>query len=209
MKLYFSSLEISQLLEEEQKCFSLQEDSIIVVQSTKPAIVLGVSNNPKEYLKENIEIPIYKRQSGGGAVFVDENTILVSFIIKSLPFHFPEEILNWAFSFYKKIFNHSFFSLKDRDFVLGNKKCGGNALYIKRNGWLLHTSFLWDFSPEKMEKYLLMPPKIPTYRNNRTHAEFLCALKDYFSCRENVVRNVFETIDAVLFLSQNEKKMSY
>ena len=74
------------------------------------------------------------------------------------------------------------FSLREDDYVLnGTKKMGGNAQAITgRQGWLHHTSFLWDYKDINMERYLKLPEKRPDYRSNRTHQDFLVKLKDYY-----------------------------
>ena len=71
------------------------------------------------------------------------------------------------------------FELKENDYVLGERKIGGNAQSIIKGGWLHHTSFLWDFDAEHME-YLTLPDKRPDYRGDRQHEEFLVRLKDYY-----------------------------
>jgi hypothetical protein len=51
---------------------------------------------------------------------------------------------------------------------------------------------LWDFQPENM-KYLQNPSKQPAYRSRRDHADFLCRLKDYITCKSNDdLYNAFE-----------------
>lgn len=71
------------------------------------------------------------------------------------------------------------FSLRENDYVFGDLKMGGNAQSIIKDGWLHHTSFLWDYEPEKME-YLTLPSKRPDYRGDRPHNEFLVKLQPYF-----------------------------
>ena len=71
------------------------------------------------------------------------------------------------------------FELRENDYILGNRKMGGNAQTIVKNGWLHHTSFLWDFDPENM-LYLTLPKKRPEYREDRSHDEFLVKLKDTY-----------------------------
>ena len=56
---------------------------------------------------------------------------------------------------------------------------GGNAQTIVKNGWLHHTSFLWDYQPENME-YLTLPKKRPDYRQDRAHDDFLVKLNQTY-----------------------------
>lgn len=71
------------------------------------------------------------------------------------------------------------FQLRENDYILGDRKMGGNAQAIVGGGWLHHTSFLWDFDKDNM-KYLTMPSKRPEYRGNRSHDDFIVCLKDSF-----------------------------
>jgi lipoate-protein ligase A len=48
-----------------------------------------------------------------------------------------------------------------------------------------HTSFLWDYAPDRME-YLKQPPKMPGYRKNRTHGSFLCGLKEHYPTKQGL-----------------------
>ena len=72
------------------------------------------------------------------------------------------------------------FQLLENDFVMGDFKIAGNAQTITKEGWLHHTSFLWDFDPQNMERYLTLPAKRPLYRQNRSHAQFLTSLQSVY-----------------------------
>lgn len=68
------------------------------------------------------------------------------------------------------------FSLRENDYCLGHRKMGGNAQSIVRNGWLHHTSFLWDFDKNNMNYLEAVPAKKPKYRGERSHDDFLVKL---------------------------------
>lgn len=82
------------------------------------------------------------------------------------------------------------FSLREDDYILTTttkdgeeeaRKIGGNAQAITgRQGWLHHTSFLWDYKDINMERYLKLPEKRPDYRVDRTHRDFLVRLRDHY-----------------------------
>ncbi len=148
---------------------------------------MGISGEPKLLLdlpkvaQENI--PVIKRFSGGGTVIVDEETFFVTFIIAKPDLDlapYPEPILKWSAGLYSAAWNIPGFHLRENDYCIGEKKCGGNAQYMRKDRWVHHTSFLWDFRPENME-VLLLPPKRPAYRKDRSHDEFLCRLKSFGS----------------------------
>jgi lipoate---protein ligase len=157
----------------------------IINSGSSPAIVMGISGKIEELV--NIEqaneqnIPIIKRFSGGGTVVIDENTLFVTIIGNSKELNvpcFPEPIYKFTESIYKDVFDTLPFELKQNDYILNERKCGGNAQYIKKDRWLHHTSFLWDYNPVFMS-LLKHPKKTPEYRKNRAHEDFICTLKDF------------------------------
>ena len=92
------------------------------------------------------------------------------------------------------------FALRENDYVLGERKMGGNAQMITKGAWLHHTSFLWDYDEENME-YLTLPKKRPDYRQDRSHDEFLVKLKtviddtnnrSFFNAMKDACSNEFE-----------------
>ncbi len=189
-----------QLLLEEKL---LREDSrnfCILNEGSSPAIVMGISGKPEELIHyskaQELQIPLIQRFSGGGTVVVDKDTLFVTFLCNKEEFSFPaypERIMKWTETFYHQALELPNFALKENDFVLGDFKCGGNAQYIKKERWLQHTSFLWDFCPKKMES-LLLPRKKPKYREDRSHLDFLCTLNNHFSSKEIFFQNIKTTL---------------
>jgi lipoate-protein ligase A len=180
-----------QLQLEEKLLREKSEEYCLINTGSSPAIVMGISGKADMLIHEDQNhLPVLRRFSGGGTVVIDENTIFVTFICNktSHPFPaYPEPILRWAESQLAPVTPG--LTLRENDFVLGEKKCGGNALYIKKDRWLIHTSFLWDYDPEKMA-LLKYPPKTPTYRQRRSHTEFICRLKDYFPSQESWIEKL-------------------
>ncbi len=184
----FEQLQLEEMLlrNDPRNIFILSEGSTI------PSIVLGISNAPERHVHlqkaSAMNIPLIRRFSGGGTVVVDEGTIFVTIIAhKSLLQGLslaPEPILHFAKSLFAPTFTtESVFTLKENDFTLGDKKCGGNALYLKKERFLLHTSFLWTYLPERLS-LLKHPPKMPSYRHGRPHEEFVCSIKEHFPSKE-------------------------
>lgn len=173
-----------------------QRNWCLINHSTPSTIVLGISGNPKELLfinhvKED-SIPVIRRFSGGGTVFTDQETIFITWIINNFsnsPFPFAESILTWVKSLYQGFFPKNFL-LQDNDYCILNKKIGGNALYIQKNRWLLHSSFLWDFNNSLMNRYLKLPKQQPSYRKNRTHNDFLEKLSNFYDNKESFIFNL-------------------
>lgn len=180
---------LTQLQIEESLLKADERNFCVLNQGTPPAIVMGISGKAEsliflERLKE-WKMPLIKRFTGGGTVVVDEDTLFVSFIIqkKEALKITQESIHQWTSSFYQKVFDHPEFSLLENDYVLGVKKMGGNAQYIRKSRFLHHTSFLWSYDKSRMS-LLKMPPKIPNYREARSHEAFLCKLEDHLPSKD-------------------------
>lgn len=159
----------------------------IVNKGTPPAIVLGISGKAEEHIDlpalANVPIPVIRRFSGGGTVVVDEHTTFVTWIANSGCTGVdccPKKVMQWTANLYQRAFKNVDFQLIENDYAIGHKKCGGNAQYMRRDRWLHHTSFLWDYHPERMQ-LLKKPPKMPHYRQDRSHANFLCRLHESFA----------------------------
>lgn len=174
---------LDQLRLEEALLRAGDENWCILNCGTEPAIVMGISAKPEEVvnfeLLKSQPVPLIRRYSGGGTVFVDQNTFFASLILNhdvtgKAPY--PKEIMEWSAELYQKMP----FQFRENDYVIGDRKCGGNAQYFTKNRLVHHTSFLWDYAPDQME-YLKHPPKMPAYRKNRAHNTFLCPLKEHYS----------------------------
>ena len=179
-----------------------QRNWCIINEGSPDAIVLGISGKPNElihfdHLKKN-PVPLIRRFSGGGTVFVDQNTYFITFIcntsfVSASPF--PESIMKWTTQLYQPLFDPHPFTLQENDYVIGQQKCGGNAQFICKQRWLHHSSFLWDYCPTKMN-YLLIPPKMPAYRQKRSHQDFLCRLRDYWSDKQQFKEQFLNLLSA-------------
>ena len=161
-----------------------------------PGIVMGISGKPELLIDEAMmarhPIPLIRRFSGGGTVFVDQDTLFVTWICNQSQTNIPccpEKIHRWAAAQYSMMP----LKLLENDYVIGERKCGGNAQYLCKQRWLHHTSFLWDYDPLNM-RYLKMPPKTPVYRQMRSHDDFLCRLKEHFSSRSQFQQTLLQQL---------------
>lgn len=107
-------------------------------------------------------------------------------------------------------------ALRENDYVFGEHKVAGNAQSIGKSGWLHHTCWLWDYQPEHMQ-YLQLPTKRPSYRQDRTHDDFLTTLQvqfpilkktQFYTCLKQVVETQFDleivTLPTVMELVQTK-----
>lgn len=197
---------LEQLKLEEALLRTDDQNWCILNEGTPPAIVMGISGKVQELINSEYHsknpVPIIKRFSGGGTVFVDHNTYFVTLICNENAVDvpcFPKPLMQWNANLYKSFLDERF-TLKDNDYVMDNRKFGGNAQYIRKNRWLHHSSLLWDFNLENMN-YLLMPPKIPAYRERRLHKDFLIPLKSFIQNRNELYPKILEQMEKYFSLS--------
>lgn len=199
--IYLQNYPIFQQLQLEEALLKADDRNWCLINEGSPkAIVLGISGLPTDFIDlnrwEENPVPLIKRFSGGGTVFVDENTLFVSFIGNTfdlqVPCH-PAAVLEWTGSLYSHVFNGMDFRIRENDYAIGWKKFGGNAQYLRKNRWLHHSSLLWDYDPSNMN-YLHLPKKIPKYREGRSHGDFLCTLKEYFPMRQEIIHKLLIAI---------------
>jgi len=187
----------------------------IINQSSPPAIVMGISGKAERMVHMDLlcakNIPLIKRFSGGGTVFTDENTVFITFIMQAdtLPLSpYPEHVMKWSGDFYTRALSLPEFRLHENDYIIGSKKCGGNAQYFCKGRWLHHSSFLWDYDPMNM-LLLQHPPKMPNYRHNRPHHEFLSSLKKYFPQKIDFIQSVLSELQKVFNLDLDSGKEDF
>ncbi len=206
------SVPIFEQLQLEEALLRSSDLNVCLINRGSPrAIVMGISGKPEELIDlasvKRDRVPVIKRFSGGGTVIVDEQTLFISFLFEKgvLPIHpFPEPILRWSGELYTESWKIPGFHLVENDYAIGKLKCGGNAQYIKKDRWLHHTSFLWDYREENME-YLLLPTKRPKYRESRSHEEFLCRLKDFVPSKETLIQQLIEHLKSRFTVEALEK----
>jgi len=174
----------------------------LINHGTTPAIVMGISGQLEQLVCLNRlrrdPLPIIRRFSGGGTVVVDEQTLFSTFICNAdaLPIQpYPRDIMRWTERFYQPVFSEQPFAMRENDFVIGERKFGGNAQSIIKGRWLHHSSLLWDYNSTLMD-YLTLPAKRPNYRQDRPHCSFLCKLSDYFDQLDAVKSKVVESLSA-------------
>lgn len=192
--LELQQIPIFEQLQLEEALLRTDERSFCIINRGSPrAIVMGLSGIPEELLDLELvrkdSIPVIKRYSGGGTVIIDEETLFITFLFakKTLPIApFPESILRWSTEIYQTAWQLPHFSLSENDYTLKERKCGGNAQYIRKDRWMHHTSFLWDYKEENMD-YLHLPQKRPAYRLDRSHSDFLCRLKEIAPSQQTLI----------------------
>jgi lipoate-protein ligase A len=172
----------------------------ILNHGSKPAIVMGISGVREKLIDVDLisqkPVPVIRRFSGGGTVFIDPNTVFATWIWNSKDLEIaccPQKVFTWSTDFYQQAFSKIEMTLREYDYVIGDRKWGGNAQYFCKGRWLHHSSMLWDYNCENMQ-YLLMPEKRPSYRQKRSHDDFLCSLKEHYPSKKLVREKIENTM---------------
>ncbi len=197
--LRFDLLSIFEQLQVEEALLRTGSGNWCILNSGSPlsAIVMGISGKAEEHIEPHAQISVIRRFSGGGTVVVDDQTCFFSLILDHDLFSCscPKKFLAYCGSLIKPAFSHLPFQVSENDFTLDDQKIGGNAQHFTNLRRIHHTSFLWDYSKEKMS-LLKFPSKVPQYRKGRDHNSFCTTLKDHFSSKNDFLDQVEKAISS-------------
>ena len=90
--------------------------------------------------------------------------------------------------------------------AIGGKKFSGNAQARKKEYFLHHGTFLYDFDIPKVKIYLKHPPKEPAYRKGRHHEDFLTNINLTREELKSAVLEAFPADEGVYKPSRDEIK---
>lgn len=149
-------------------------------------LILGRSNTAENSLVEELvlsdKIDVYQRPSGGEAVLLSENTLVVSckFKIKNvLKTHEYFDKINKKII--KALENQNVKNLYQKgisDISINEKKILGSSIYRKSDTVFYHAVINISEDIDNIQKYLKHPRKEPDYRKGRDHKSFVTNLKD-------------------------------
>lgn len=101
-----------------------------------------------DYLKSQ-NIKLFRRPTGGGCVYADENNTMFSIITKKLPnFSFKDHLIHIVNSM--KLLNVNLEFSGRNDILFEGKKVSGNAFLQNKHGMLLHGTLLYNCNLETM-----------------------------------------------------------
>lgn len=148
-------------------------------------LILGRSNNAQDslfidkVLQDKIEV--YQRPSGGEAVILTPNTLVLSAIDiiegrknpKEVFKRFNETIIDILSGIGIKKLNQKGIS----DISIGEKKILGSSMYRLKNKLFYHAVLNVSEPIETIANYLKHPKREPDYRKGRNHSEFVTNLQ--------------------------------
>lgn len=161
------------------------------------------------------KIPVYRRPSGGGTVYADENNLMFSIVKrKSKDTSFKEE-LNRIVKALNDMNIPATFSGRN-DMLIGDKKISGNSFLQTKDGMVIHGTLLFDTDLDTMIKAItpssekLVSKGIESIRSRVTNIKTYTNLSlDHF--REQLEQNlttqkVTLTQETIWQLSKDAKK---
>ncbi len=162
------------------------------------AVILGASCRLRDEVRVEAcradGVPIARRSSGGGTVVIGPGALNVTVVlpIAAEPAAFrsvdtaQQFVLNLVAEQLRRD-GPEVEMLGSGDLTIGGRKFAGSAQRRLRNFLMIHASILYDFDLPLLDRYLAMPPRQPSYRANRTHADFVINLP---MTRDAIVRSI-------------------
>ena len=157
-------------------------DTIILVASENPYVCVGYHQDidaevDRDYCRSH-DLPVYKREVGGGAVYLDQNQVFVQWIFN--PEHLPAD-LPGQFDLYTRPLVETYQSLgidaylrPINDIHVGGKKIGGTGAAQIGNARVLVGSLMFDFDKETMSEVLKVS-------SEKMRDKVFQSLKDYMT----------------------------
>ena len=150
------------------------DTAVVLGRGSKPSIELNLPNCTID------RVPILRRRGGGCSVVLDPGNLIFSAA-------FPLPGLGGIHDAYDRVTGWLIRGLSDcgipgirregvTDLAFDGMKIGGGCIYRQRGMLFYSTTILFDPEIDKIERYLLHPPREPDYRHGRTHGEFITSL---------------------------------
>ena len=148
----------------------------------KTIAVLGYSQNPQQELipveVEKAEIPVYQRRGGGGAVLLSSGCICLALRLKRRKESGIADYFASVNGFIRDVLREEMgidaVPAGISDLCVGDRKISGSSLYLSRDYALYLGSLLVSAPMAMMDCFLAFPTRVPDYRRNRSHKDFLC-----------------------------------
>ena len=163
----------------------LEADDYFFMWQVEPSVIFGrnqVAENEVnfEYCRQN-GIQVYRRKSGGGCVYADQDNLMMSFVT-------PEENVGLTFN---RFINMLLLVLRKlgveatgtthNDVMIGGRKVSGTAFYHLPGRSIVHSTMLYDTNMEHMLNAITPGPEKLEAKGIKSVRQRITLLKDYMS----------------------------
>ena len=172
--------------------FQLPDGILRIWEPAQHFVVLGRGSQvDKEVHVERCKrqgVPILRRCSGGATIITGPGCLMYSVVIPltedggladvdTIHATVLERMVTALDSGAQSVLRDGTSDLVVVDSDSVRRKFSGNSLRFGRISVLYHGTLLYDFQQELVGEYLKTPPRMPDYRRNRTHDQFLTNLQ--------------------------------
>lgn len=163
----------------------LEADDYFFMWQVEPSVIFGrnqVAENEVnfEYCRQN-GIQVYRRKSGGGCVYADQDNLMMSFVT-------PEENVGLTFN---RFINMLLLVLRKlgveatgtthNDVMIGDRKVSGTAFYHLPGRSIVHSTMLYDTNMDHMLNAITPGPEKLEAKGIKSVRQRITLLKDYTS----------------------------
>jgi len=181
------NLSLDEALLESAEAVSQPTEILRIWEAVSPHVVVGRASKLAEEV--NLEacrergIPVFRRTSGGAAVVAGPGCMMYAVVLNydKRPFlRALDQCHQFVMSkiadpLAKHVEGIQF--LGTCDLTWNDRKFSGNSLRCKRSNVLYHGTLLYDFDLSLVSQLLRHPPRMPGYRNDRQHSDFVANLR--------------------------------
>lgn len=184
--IYFLNSEINKIsyyLAIEDYFLNYTNEEVFFIWNIDKSIIIGKNQLLEgevniNFTKKN-SIPIYRRPSGGGAIYADNGCFMFSFISRNIN---KDEVykskLTMIVEALKKIGIDAYFSGRN-DLMFKEKKFSGNAFYSNEKGSVLHGTFLFDTNLSDLVRSITPDNEKLISKGIKSVSERVINLKEY------------------------------
>ena len=199
------NLALDEALLEEAEAAGCPQETMRVWEFDRPVVVVGRSSRVQREVHgdacRELEIPVLRRISGGGAVVAGPGCLMYSLVLsyrrrpalRSLD-HAHCIVLGTLAAALTPLAP----GLQPRgtcDLAVGERKVSGNSVRAKREHLLYHGTLLYDFPLELIGRCLAMPPREPAYRGSRPHEAFVANLTADAATIRRALQTAWEAVE--------------
>lgn len=149
-------LSLDKYLEIEQQLVGKATDDLLMTWVVAPTVIIGrhqvLENEVNVPYCRQENIPIIRRQSGGGCVYADEGNMMISWVSSS---PHPEDVFHhYLTSICQALTSIGIPAVRSQhnDIMVGDRKISGNACYALSSGTIVHGTMLYDVDFNRLQQ---------------------------------------------------------